>query len=63
MIGGSIKELEVVMGKIFFEGVESPSGLKEDGDEIDVFGIPYPFYGDEFPHHQEAYRNQFKKNA
>ncbi len=35
-------------------------GFKEDGYEIDVFGIPYPFYEEEFKHHREAYENQFK---
>lgn len=53
--------------KIFTEnGVEikglgaAISGFKDEGYEIDVFGIPYPFYGEEFPHHREAYDNQFK---
>jgi hypothetical protein len=36
------------------------SGFKEEGYEIDVFGIPYPFYGEEFKHHRDAYENQFK---
>jgi hypothetical protein len=35
------------------------SGMEEEGFIIDVFGIPYPFYGKEFPHHREAYDNQF----
>lgn len=35
-------------------------GFKEEGYEIDVFGIPYPFYGEEFKHHREAYENQFQ---
>ena len=36
------------------------SGFKEEGYYIDVFGIPYPFYREEFPHHREAYEKQFK---
>ncbi|MEZ5427383.1 MAG: hypothetical protein R2747_14020 [Pyrinomonadaceae bacterium] len=38
-------------------------GFDEEGFEIDVFGIPYPFYGEEFKHHREDYDNQFKENA
>lgn len=26
-------------------------GMDADGFEICIFGIPYPFYGEEFPHH------------
>lgn len=33
-------------------------GMKEEGYDIDVFGIPYPFYGEEFKHHREAYDNK-----
>ena len=33
--------------------------FKDDGYYIDVFGIPYPFYEEEFPHHREAYEKQF----
>jgi hypothetical protein len=35
-------------------------GFKQEGYEIDVFGISYPFYGEEFKHHWEAYQRQFK---
>ena len=35
------------------------SGFKEEGYYIDIFGIPYLFYGEEFPHHREAYDKQF----
>lgn len=31
----------------------------EDDLEIDIFGIPYPFYGEEFPDHRLDYENQF----
>lgn len=36
------------------------SGFDDEGFEIDVIGIPYPFYGEEFKHHREAYDNQFR---
>jgi len=36
------------------------AGFKEDGYEITILGIPYPFYGEEFPHQCEAYDQQFK---
>lgn len=35
------------------------SGMDSDGFEITILGIPYPFYEEEFPHHVEAYKNQF----
>jgi hypothetical protein len=31
------------------------AGFDEDGWEIDIMGVPYPFYQEEFPHHTEAY--------
>jgi len=34
------------------------SGMEEEGFIIDVFGIPYPFYGEEFKHHREEYDNK-----
>lgn len=37
----------------------SISGFKQEGYEIEIFGIPYPFYEEEFPHHREAYDNHF----
>lgn len=36
-------------------------GMSEEGYEIDVFGIPYPFYGEEFKHHRETYDNKWKE--
>jgi len=36
------------------------SGLVAEDYEIEVVGIPYPFYEEEFPHHVKAYDNQFK---
>ena len=32
------------------------SGMNEEGFEITILGIPYPFYEEEFPHHVEEYR-------
>lgn len=31
-------------------------GMKEEGYEISIFGIPYPFYEEEFPQHVKKYR-------
>ena len=33
----------------------SVTGFDGDGWEIDIMGVPYPFYKEEFPHHTEAY--------
>ena len=35
-------------------------GMKEEGYEITILGIGYPFFEEEFPHHTEAYKNQFE---
>lgn len=35
-------------------------GLDSDSFEIHIIGIPYPFYGEEFPHHRKAYNDQFR---
>ena len=37
------------------------TGMKDEGYEISIFGISYPFYREEFPHHVEHYENMFKK--
>jgi hypothetical protein len=36
------------------------SGFKEDGYHITILGIPYPFFGEEFPHHRKAYDERFR---
>jgi len=36
------------------------TGFKEDGYAITILGIPYPFYGEEFPHHCKAYDERFR---
>lgn len=35
-------------------------GFKDDGYEIIIVGVPYPFYAEEFPHHCKAYNEHFK---
>jgi len=37
-------------------------GMDSDGFVVTVFGISYPFYEDEFPHHVKAYIELFKDN-
>jgi len=36
------------------------SGMKEEGYVITVYGIGYPFFEDEFPHHVKSYNEMFK---
>lgn len=35
------------------------SGMDSDSYELTIEGIPYPFYGDEFPHHVKADEERF----
>jgi hypothetical protein len=35
--------------------------MKDEGYEISILGIPYPFYKEEFPHHVKEYENMFNK--
>ncbi len=35
--------------------------LGEGGLEVSINGIPYPRYGELFPHHVEAYKKQFER--
>lgn len=37
------------------------SGMNSNGFEIILFGISYPFYKEEFPHHVDAYNEMFKE--
>lgn len=37
------------------------TGMKDEGYEISILGISYPFYKLEFPHHVEHHENMFKK--
>jgi hypothetical protein len=34
-------------------------GFDDDGYEITILGVPYPFYEEEFPHHAKAYEERF----
>jgi hypothetical protein len=36
------------------------SGMDWDSFELTIEGIPYPLYGDEFPHHVKAEEERFK---
>lgn len=36
------------------------SGIDSESFELTIEGIPYPFYGDEFPHHVRADEERFK---
>lgn len=35
-------------------------GMDSEGFEISIEGIPYPFYGEEFPNHVKDYENIYK---
>lgn len=35
------------------------AGMDSDGFEINIIGIPYPFYKEEFPHHRKEYDDMF----
>ncbi|MFX0558684.1 hypothetical protein ACOCEA_17940 [Maribacter sp. CXY002] len=37
------------------------TGMDNEEYEISIFGIPYPFYKEEFPHHVKEYGNMFNK--
>ena len=39
----------------------SVSGMDADTFEIEIPGIAYPFYEEEFPHHVKTYAGMFKK--
>lgn len=48
---------------IVIEGLgKQISGMDDDYFEIEIVGIAYPFFEEEFPHHVKAYENQFKAN-
>jgi hypothetical protein len=36
------------------------SGMDTDGFEINVIGIPYPFYEEQFPNHVKEYNEKFE---
>lgn len=55
----TISELKVMNDKgVEIKGIGNQiSGKDNDEYEISIFGIPYPFYEKEFPHHVEQYEN------
>lgn len=59
----SIPKLKVLnQDGIEIKGVGNQiSGMDNVEYEIEIFGIPYPFYEEEFPHHVEHYKNMFKE--
>lgn len=36
------------------------TGMKDEGYDVTILGVPYPFYGDEFPQHVARYESQFR---
>ena len=40
----------------------SIEGMDDDCFEVKIFGVPYPFFEEEFPHHVKVYDNQFKNS-
>lgn len=34
-------------------------GMDSEGYVVNIEGVPYPFYEEEFPHHKKAYDDQF----
>ncbi|WP_458626446.1 hypothetical protein [Winogradskyella sp. PC D3.3] len=58
----SISELKVTnQNGIEIIGIGNQiSGMDNEEYEISIFGIPYPFYEEEFPHHVKSYENMFK---
>lgn len=57
----SISELKITSDKgIEIKGVGNQiTGMDEEEYEISIFGIPYPFYEEEFPNHVAEYRSMF----
>jgi len=59
-----IPELKVVrQDGLEIKGVtgNAIAGMKDEGYEISILGITYPFYEEEFPHHVKYYRNRFRE--
>lgn len=59
----SIPELKITRDNgIEIKGVGNQiTGMDNEKYEISIFGIPYPFYEEEFPHHVKEYENMFNK--
>jgi formylmethanofuran dehydrogenase subunit A len=58
----TIDELKIVNDKgIEIKGIGNQiDGMDNDGFEISIEGIPYPFYEEEFPNHVKEYENLLK---
>ena len=59
----SIPELKITSDNgIEIKGIGNQiTGMDNEEYEISIFGIPYPFYEEEFPHHVKKYENMFNK--
>lgn len=59
----SIPELKITTDNgIEIKGVGNQiTGMDNEEYEISIFGIQYPFYEKEFPHHVKEYQNMFNK--
>lgn len=59
----NISELKITNDKgIEIKGVGNQiTGMDNEEYEISIFGIPYPFYEEQFPHHAKDYENMFNK--
>jgi len=59
----SIPELKIKRDNgIEIKGIGNQiTGMDNEEYEISIFGIPYPFYEEEFPHHVKEYKNMFNK--
>lgn len=57
-----ISSLKIVNeNEVEIEGLGSYiSGMDSEGFEINIFGVPYPFYEEEFPHHVKEYNKKFE---
>lgn len=58
-----IPELKIINDNgIEIKGVGNQiTGMDNEEYEISIFGIPYPFYEEEFPHHVKEYEKMFNK--
>ena len=59
----SISELKVTNESgIEITGIGNQiSGMDHEEYKIEIFGIPYPFYEEEFPHHVAEYKTMFNE--
>lgn len=59
----TIEELKVFSPQgVEIEGVGNQiSGMDGEGFDIEVVGISYPFYEEEFPHHEKGYHRTTKE--